>query len=55
LDLQEILKSTPLPKKRVIKKKVAIITMKEEDEKGEKVEKAQIFLKDDEILHLIAL
>jgi hypothetical protein len=40
LDLQEILKLAPLPKKIVIKKKVTIITMKEEDEEGEKVEKA---------------
>ncbi len=55
MDLQEILKLAPLPKKRVIKKKVAIVTMKEEDEEGEKVEKAGKNLKDDEILHLIAL
>jgi len=34
LDLQKILKSTPLPNKRATKKKVAIVTMKEEDEEG---------------------
>ncbi len=52
LDLQKILKPTPLPKKIVVKKKVAIIRMKEE---GEKVEKAGKNLEDDEILHFIAL
>ncbi len=36
LDLQEILKLVPLPKKRVTKKKAAIDIMKEEDEVGEK-------------------
>jgi hypothetical protein len=34
LELQKILKPAPLPKKRLIKKKVAIVTMKEEDEEG---------------------
>jgi hypothetical protein len=32
--IYKILKPTPLPKKRLIKKKVAIVTMKEEDEEG---------------------
>ncbi len=34
LDLQKILKPTPFPQKKIIKKKVAIVTMKEEDEEG---------------------
>jgi len=34
LDLQKILKPTPLPQKKIIKKTVAIVTMKEEDEEG---------------------
>jgi hypothetical protein len=34
LDLQKILKPTPLLKKRATKKKVAMVTMKEEDEEG---------------------
>jgi hypothetical protein len=34
LDLQKILKSTPLPEKRATKKKVTIVTMKEEDKEG---------------------
>ncbi len=35
LNLQKIPKLTPLHKKRATKKKVAIVTMKEEDEEGE--------------------
>jgi hypothetical protein len=54
LDLQEIFKLAPLPKKRIIKK-VAMVTMKEEDEEGEKVEKAGKNSKNGEILHFIAL
>ncbi len=55
LDLQEIFKLTPLPKKRATKKKMAIVIMKREDEEGEKVEKARKIWADDEVLHLIAL
>ncbi len=52
LDLQEILKPTPLPKKITTKKKTSIVTMKEEDEDDEKVGKNWV---DGEVLHLIAL
>jgi hypothetical protein len=55
LDLQEIFKLILFPKKRATKKKVAIVTMKREDEEGEKVEKARKNWADDEVLHLIAL
>jgi len=41
LDLQKIPKLTSLPKKITTKKKVPIITMKEDNEEGEKVEKAR--------------
>ncbi len=36
LDLQEILKPAPLPKKRATKKKTTIVTMKKEDEEGKR-------------------
>jgi hypothetical protein len=55
LDLQEILKMGPFPKKRATKKKVAIVTMKKEDEESEKVEKVGENWVDGEVLHLIAL
>jgi hypothetical protein len=55
LDLHEILKPAPLPKKRATKKKMTIVTMKEEDEEGEKAEKARKIWADGEVLHLIAL
>jgi hypothetical protein len=40
LDLQEVPKLVSFPKKRATKKKATIVIMKEEDEVGEKVEKA---------------
>ncbi len=52
LDLQEISKPIPLPKKIATKKKTTIVTMKEEDEEGEKARKNWA---DGEVLHLIAL
>jgi hypothetical protein len=52
LDLQEILKLAPLPKKIATNKKVTIVTMKEEDEEGEKARKNWA---DGEVLHMIAL
>ncbi len=55
LDLQEILKLAPLPKKRATKKKTTIVTMKKEDEEGEKAEKAGKNWADGGVLHLIAL
>ncbi len=55
LDLQEILKMGPFPKKRATKKKVVVVTMKKEDEEGEKVEKVGENWVDGEVLHLIAL
>jgi hypothetical protein len=55
LDLQEIFKLIPLPKKKTTKKKMVIVTMKREDEEGEKVEKARKNWVKDEVLHLIAL
>jgi hypothetical protein len=55
LDLQEIPKPIPFPKKRTTKKKVVIIIMKKEDEEGEKAEKARKNWADGEVLHLIAL
>ncbi len=55
LDLQEIPKLAPLSKKRTTNKKATIVTMEEEDEKGEKVEKAGKNWVDGEVLHLIAL
>jgi hypothetical protein len=44
-----------LPKKKAMKKKAVIIIMKEEDEVGEKVEKAGKHWADGEVLHLIPL
>jgi hypothetical protein len=55
LDLQEIPKPTPLPKKRTTKKKAIIVTMKEEDEEGEEAENIGKNWADGEVLHLIAL
>jgi hypothetical protein len=52
LDLQEILKLAPLPKKITINKKVTIVIVKEEDEEGEKVGKKWAY---GEVLHMIAL
>ncbi len=52
LDLQEIFKLAPLPKKIATNKKVTIVTMKEEDEEGEKVGKNWV---DGEVLHMITL
>ncbi len=52
LDLQEIPKSAPLPKKITTKRKAIIVTMKEEDEEGEKAGKKWA---DGEVLHQIAL
>jgi hypothetical protein len=51
LDLQEIHKLAPLPKKKVTKKKAIIITMKVESEEGEKVRKIWA---NGEVLHLMA-
>jgi hypothetical protein len=53
LDLQEIPKLAPLPKKRARKKKV--VTMKEDAEEGEKAKKAGKNCANGEVLHLIAL
>jgi 5,10-methylene-tetrahydrofolate dehydrogenase/methenyl tetrahydrofolate cyclohydrolase len=39
LDLQEIPKLAPLPKKRITKKKAIIVIMKKKDEEGEKAKK----------------
>ncbi len=55
LDLQKVPKPAPLPKNRTTKKKVVIITMKEEDEEGEKAKKAGKNSANGEVLHLIAL
>jgi 5'-3' exonuclease len=55
LDLQQIPKLVPFPKKRTTKKKVVIIIMKEEDEEGEKAEKVGKNWVDGEVLHIIAL
>jgi 5'-3' exonuclease len=52
LDLQEISKLAPLPKKIATKKKTTIITMQDEDEEGEKAGKNWA---DGEVLHLIVL
>ncbi len=52
LDLKEIPKLAPLPKKRATKKNMAIVTTKEEDEEGEKAGKIWA---DGEVLHLIAM
>ncbi len=41
LDFQETFKLAPLPKKITTKKNATIITMKEDNEEGEKVEKAR--------------
>jgi hypothetical protein len=55
LDLQEIPKPTPLPKKRATKKKAIIVTMKDEDEEGENAKKVWKNGANGEILHLITL
>ncbi len=55
LDLQEVPKPAPLPKKCATKKKVVIVTMKEEDEEGEKAKKARKICANGEVLHMIAL
>jgi hypothetical protein len=52
LDFQEVPKPTPLPKKRATKKKMVIVTMKEE---GEKAKKAGKNCANGEVLLLIAL
>ncbi len=55
LELQEIPKLVPLPKERTTKKKEIIVTMKEEDEECDKVEKVGNNWANGEVLHLIAL
>jgi hypothetical protein len=55
LDLQEVPKPAPLPKKGATKKKVVIVTMKEKDEEGEKAKKVGKNCANGEVLHMIAL
>jgi hypothetical protein len=50
LDLQEILKSVPIPMKKAPRKKAVVV--KDEDEEGDKAGKKWV---DVEILHLIVL